>query len=218
MQEDLNDGGYEYWPVTRADLDPHYDRVEQMIGLQHFPFDHEPYASTPKTIAFKEAAEALGLRAGSCPSSRSRSPTRAARRCPARRSSRSIPNLHGRTPHDLPAVRRVRRRLQLRRQEHARLQLPHARQAPRAPRSARSADVRRFEPREGGGYTRPLRRPRGRQRPRRRRRSTLTCDHLILSRGHARHDQPAAAQPRRAARALAASSARASAATATCSR
>ncbi len=25
-------GGYESWPLTRADLDPHYDRVEQMLG------------------------------------------------------------------------------------------------------------------------------------------------------------------------------------------
>ena len=57
----MSDGGYEYWPVNRADLDPHYDRVEQMLNLQRYPFEHEPYASTPKTIAFKEAAEANGL-------------------------------------------------------------------------------------------------------------------------------------------------------------
>src|SRR5919204_142810 len=61
VQEDLRDGGYEHWPVTRADLDPHYDRVEAMIGLQRYPFDHEPYSKTPKTIAFKAAAEANGL-------------------------------------------------------------------------------------------------------------------------------------------------------------
>ena len=59
MQEDLRDGGYEHWPVSREDLDPHYDRVESMIGLQRYPFDHEPYSKTPKTIAFKAAAEAL---------------------------------------------------------------------------------------------------------------------------------------------------------------
>jgi cholesterol oxidase len=61
VHEDLNDGGYEHWPISRSDLDPHYDRVEKMIRLQRYPFDHEPYASTPKTIAFKEAAEANGL-------------------------------------------------------------------------------------------------------------------------------------------------------------
>jgi cholesterol oxidase len=58
VDEDVNDGGYESWPFSRADIDPHYDRVEKMIRLQRYPFDHEPYASTPKTLAFKHAAEA----------------------------------------------------------------------------------------------------------------------------------------------------------------
>lgn len=53
--------GYEPWPITRADLEPHYDRVEAMIAPQRYPFEHEPYASTPKTVAFKGAAERLGL-------------------------------------------------------------------------------------------------------------------------------------------------------------
>ena len=61
VQEDVNDGGYEYWPVNRADLDPHYDRVESMIGLQRYPFEHEPYSRTPKTLAFKHAMETNGL-------------------------------------------------------------------------------------------------------------------------------------------------------------
>ena len=61
VKEDVNDGGYEYWPVTRAELDPHYDRVEAMVGVQRFPFDHEPYSRTPKTNAFKQAAEQNGL-------------------------------------------------------------------------------------------------------------------------------------------------------------
>ena len=61
VTEDLDDGGYEHWPVSRADLDPHYDRVEAMVGVQRYPFEHEPYANTPKTIAFKLAAERNGL-------------------------------------------------------------------------------------------------------------------------------------------------------------
>ena len=61
VTEDVNDGGYEHWPVTRADLDPHYDRVEAMVGLQRYPFEHEPYSRTPKTAAFKLAAERNGL-------------------------------------------------------------------------------------------------------------------------------------------------------------
>ncbi len=61
IKEDLADGGYEHWPVTRAELEPHYDRVERMVGVQRYPFEHEPYAGTPKTIAFKLAAERNGL-------------------------------------------------------------------------------------------------------------------------------------------------------------
>jgi cholesterol oxidase len=55
----VHDDG-EYWPVTRADLDPHYDRCEAMLKVQKYPFDKEPYASTPKTRAFKQAAQTLG--------------------------------------------------------------------------------------------------------------------------------------------------------------
>jgi cholesterol oxidase len=61
VTEDLGDGGYEHWPVTRADLDPHYDRVEAMVGVQTYPFEHAPYSNTPKTKAFKLAAERTGL-------------------------------------------------------------------------------------------------------------------------------------------------------------
>jgi cholesterol oxidase len=52
--------GGEYWPVTREDLEPHYDRVERMLQVQTYPLDREPYASTPKTLAFREAAQRLG--------------------------------------------------------------------------------------------------------------------------------------------------------------
>ncbi|MDX1615548.1 MAG: FAD-dependent oxidoreductase, partial [Candidatus Promineifilaceae bacterium] len=61
VQEDWEQGGYEFWPITRRDLDPHYDRVEKMLGAQRYPYDHEPYRHTPKTQAFQEAAAALGL-------------------------------------------------------------------------------------------------------------------------------------------------------------
>jgi cholesterol oxidase len=60
VKENLSNGGYEYWPVTRADLDPHYDRIEQMLGAQRYPFDRAPYNETSKTRAFQEAAERLG--------------------------------------------------------------------------------------------------------------------------------------------------------------
>ena len=53
--------GYEYWPVTRADLDPHYDRVERMMNVQKYPLDQAPYDKTLKTLAFRDAARKLGL-------------------------------------------------------------------------------------------------------------------------------------------------------------
>jgi len=57
--EDPSKPGYEAWPVTRADLDPHYDRVAKVIGLQKYPFDTPPYSGTLKTRALKQAGEAL---------------------------------------------------------------------------------------------------------------------------------------------------------------
>ncbi|MFP2925991.1 GMC oxidoreductase [Pyxidicoccus sp. 3LG] len=60
VNEDLRNGGYEDWPVTRQDLEPHYDVVERMMCVQRYPLEHEPYASTPKTLAMKLAAERMG--------------------------------------------------------------------------------------------------------------------------------------------------------------
>jgi cholesterol oxidase len=50
-------GGYETWPVSRADLDPHYDRVEQMLGATPYPYPD----TTPKTAALRDSAARLGL-------------------------------------------------------------------------------------------------------------------------------------------------------------
>ncbi|XXF81298.1 GMC family oxidoreductase [Myxococcaceae bacterium GXIMD 01537] len=62
VREDPRDGTYEYWPVTREDLEPHYDAVERMMDAQRYPFDREPYSGTAKTIAMRYAAERLGQR------------------------------------------------------------------------------------------------------------------------------------------------------------
>ena len=51
----------EDWPVTRDDLDPHYDNVEAMMKPQRYPFAVEPYAATAKTQAMQEAGEQLGV-------------------------------------------------------------------------------------------------------------------------------------------------------------
>ncbi|HYU75181.1 MAG TPA: NAD(P)-binding protein, partial [Ktedonobacteraceae bacterium] len=61
VKEDLHNGGYEYWPVTRADLDPYYDRVEKMMHAEQYPFDQPPYNQTTKTIALQKAAKQLHM-------------------------------------------------------------------------------------------------------------------------------------------------------------
>jgi cholesterol oxidase len=53
--------GYETWPVGYADLEPHYEAVETMLGSQTLPFDNVGYSNTAKTRAMKEAGSALGL-------------------------------------------------------------------------------------------------------------------------------------------------------------
>ncbi len=61
VDEALPGGGYERWPIDRALLEPHYDAVATMLDLQRYPFDVAPYNQTPKTIAMRDAASALGL-------------------------------------------------------------------------------------------------------------------------------------------------------------
>ena len=51
----------EDWPVTRADLETHYDRVQARLKPQKYPFHEAPYSSTGKTHVMREAAEALNL-------------------------------------------------------------------------------------------------------------------------------------------------------------
>jgi len=59
INEDLKSGGYESWPVTRKDLDPHYDRVAAMMNIQQYPIHRTPYDRTAKTWAMEEAARKL---------------------------------------------------------------------------------------------------------------------------------------------------------------
>jgi cholesterol oxidase len=60
-EQALPGGGYETWPVTRADLDPHYDEVEKMLGGTPYPLEHPAYAGTSKAHAMQDAAAELGL-------------------------------------------------------------------------------------------------------------------------------------------------------------
>jgi cholesterol oxidase len=58
----VHDGapGGEHWPVSYDDLEPHYERAEAMMRVQRYPLDREPYSSTQKTLALRDAAERLG--------------------------------------------------------------------------------------------------------------------------------------------------------------
>jgi cholesterol oxidase len=51
----------EYWPVTYDDLEPHYERHEQMLKATPYPYDVEPYSRTYKTKAMEYASGQLGL-------------------------------------------------------------------------------------------------------------------------------------------------------------
>ena len=64
-------GGYEDWPFSRADLDPHYENAERMLGAVRYP-----YADTPKTQAMEQSAAAVGLSIQRPPLAVSFGPTR----------------------------------------------------------------------------------------------------------------------------------------------
>jgi cholesterol oxidase len=61
FKEDRPDGGYDLWPITYEDLEPHYERVEKMMNVQKYPLNHPPYDQTPKTLAFREAERNMQL-------------------------------------------------------------------------------------------------------------------------------------------------------------
>ena len=84
------------WPISYADLEPHYEAAEAMLGAQRYPFDVAPYSSTAKTTAMRYAADPARLGMAACPTWPSPSPTPATHRMPSSAISRQAPNLHGR--------------------------------------------------------------------------------------------------------------------------
>jgi cholesterol oxidase len=64
VQDDPFGGGYEHWPIRRDDLERHYDAVERMLDAQRFPLEAPGYDTTHKTRALQEAARGLGLEWG----------------------------------------------------------------------------------------------------------------------------------------------------------
>jgi cholesterol oxidase len=61
QEEPVPGGGYETWPVSRAELEPHYDQVEAMLGAQRYPLGEPGYDTTAKTAAMRAAAHRLDL-------------------------------------------------------------------------------------------------------------------------------------------------------------
>lgn len=61
FKEDRPDGGYDPWPITYEQLEPHYERVEKMMNVQKYPLKHPPYDQTPKTLAMQEANRNIQL-------------------------------------------------------------------------------------------------------------------------------------------------------------
>ena len=52
---------FEGWPITRDELEPHYDVVRQFLTPAQYP---EPYRDEPKTQAFRESLDNLKVDKG----------------------------------------------------------------------------------------------------------------------------------------------------------
>lgn len=61
VREDLASGGYEHWPISRADLEEHYANVETTLAPQRYPLASEGYANV-KISAFRDAARRVAER------------------------------------------------------------------------------------------------------------------------------------------------------------
>jgi cholesterol oxidase len=149
VTEDLERGGYEHWPVTRADLDPHYDRVEAMMKPQRYPLEHSPYDRTAKTHAFAAAAERVGRKAELPPlavsfANEGRPPV------PGERIAEA-PNLHGLPRYTCRLVGECDVGCNIGAKNT--LDFNYLSAAERAGAELRTAaEVRSFEPQDGGGF------------------------------------------------------------------
>ncbi|MGA9856397.1 MAG: GMC family oxidoreductase, partial [Solirubrobacteraceae bacterium] len=180
VQEDRTGGGYEHWPVTRADLDPHYDRVAARIGLQEFPLADPPYSTTPKVLAYRDAARRAGQDWSLVPlavtfANQGRPPI------PGEPIAEPAPNIHRRTRETC----RLCGECDIGCNYGAKntLDYTYVTAAWHAGADVRTCcEVTGFEPRDGGGYAvhHIVHDPESATDPRP---VTLTCEHLVLSAG-----------------------------------
>lgn len=180
-------GAYEYWPVTYEDLEPHYEHVERLMDPQLFPLKEAPYDVTAKTLAFKQASEALGLDWKLLPLA-VKFANAGERPGPGTLLREDVPNLHGRTrvtctlcgECDIGCNYGAKNTLDY----------THLSAVARQPNAVihTLAEVKSFAPRQGGGFTveyavhdpkSPSKKD-GRELCSRR---TVTTDRLILSAG-----------------------------------
>jgi cholesterol oxidase len=186
VDEEPGRGGYRRWPVDRAALDPHYDRVEAMLGAQRFPLDHAPYAATEKTIALKRAAADLGL-SFSLPHLAVTFANPGAPPAPGEPIPEPSPNLHGRRRYTCTPCGECC--IGCNTGSKNTLDLTYLSAARRLGAEIRTrCEVRSFAPREKGGYVvryvehHPSRE--GQKTDTRRLPSTeITADYLVLSAG-----------------------------------
>jgi cholesterol oxidase len=183
VKEDLRHGGYEHWPLTRADLDPHYDAVEEMMRPQRYPLDQLPYSDTSKTGAFREAARRLGLEPF-LPNLAVTFANEGEAPVPGEPIREERGNLHGRTRQTCRLVGECN--IGCNYGSKNTLDYNYLSEAKRLGADLRTGcEVEAFEPRESGGYTvrylehRHSDDPEGRDATVR----TVTADRLILSAG-----------------------------------
>lgn len=99
QQMPLPGGGHEHWPITYKELERHYENVEKILAPTPYPFDHQPYNRTPKTKAWLDAAETLGLDVKLPGLAVTFSPADGQAPMPGEPIVGSKSNLHGRTRH-----------------------------------------------------------------------------------------------------------------------
>ncbi|WP_432923138.1 GMC oxidoreductase [Microbispora sp. CA-135349] len=188
-EQALPGGGYESWPVTRADLDPHYDAVERMIGVSPYPLNRPGFDDTLKTAAMRDAAAELGLDWRLPPLAVSFAPSPGAQPCQgAPLADAAYGNLHG-------VPRRTCRlcgECDIGCNDGAKNSLDHTYLSAARHHGADLRtlhEVRRIRPRLGGGYDVeyvehiPRADEDGDARPRATGPHTISCDRLVLAAG-----------------------------------
>jgi cholesterol oxidase len=185
VHDDPSWSGSARWPIQRADLDPHYDRVEAMLGATPFPFG-SPGFELRKTAAMREAAARAGLD-WTLPNLAVSFAADGGPAVGAVLPEGDYPNLHGRQRRTC----RLCGECDIGCNDGSKNTLDHTYLSAAAHAGAEirtRCDVRRIAPRPGGGfevtYVEHREEDEGRVVPEvQRRQVTMTCDRLVLAAG-----------------------------------